>query len=45
MPISWREEGGPTRPGRWIYTNSQTEEADLLAPERVVKIRSSKSDI
>lgn len=38
MPVAWRE-GGPTGPGKWIYTNSETEEADLLAPEKVTQVR------
>jgi hypothetical protein len=38
MPIAWKENG-PSGPGRWIYTESETEEADLLAPERVVRVR------
>jgi hypothetical protein len=38
MPCAWRESG-PTGPGVWIYTDSEAEEADLLAPEAVIRLR------
>ena len=38
VPISWIDDD-PEAPGRWIYTESETEEAELLVPDAVMRVR------